>query len=185
MPQKLKKFVAAALLVVYLFNIGGQLALHQYFTYLSDKIFKEQTSMGRYNINDLTEVKIPANMPGITNWVNYENIAGQIKFGDCCYNYVKMKITKTAVYLMCVPNYETTRLSDQNILCAKNVKNIPVSPKEHVPFGKTTLLGNFNIEFTLFTFSSPYKSPVLTVVQFCQQLIHHSPDIPEQPPKFC
>jgi len=156
--------------------------LHQYFAYLSDRFFNEQISKGLYNINELTEVKIPANMPGITGWKNYENITGQIQFGDASYNYVKMKITRNALYLMCVPNYNTTHLSAQNIIQAKQVKGIPVPKKDHVPFGKTTVLDNFNFAFLQFTFTSP-DSPVTAVVQLCQQLAHHFPDIPEQPPK--
>ncbi|HEY2583397.1 MAG TPA: hypothetical protein VGI43_16415, partial [Mucilaginibacter sp.] len=117
----MKKLIAVVLLAIYLFNIGGELVMHQYFSYLSDRFFNEQASKGRYNVNDLTEVKLPANMPGITDWTNYENIRGQIQFGDRSYNYVKMKITRTAIYLMCIPDYAATRLLNENIICAKQV----------------------------------------------------------------
>jgi len=180
----LKKLIAATLLTVYLFNIGGQLALHQYFAYLSDKFFNEQIGRGFYNVGDLTEIKIPVNMPGITNWKGYENIAGQIQFENSCYNYVKMKITRNTLYLMCIPNYKATQLSAQNIIGAKQVKDIPVPKKNHVPYGKTTLLGKFNFAFIQFTFNSPFESTRVTVGQSVQQLDHHFPDIPEQPPKF-
>jgi hypothetical protein len=180
----LKKLIAATLLSIYLFNIGGQFVMHQYFVYLSDKLFNEQAGKGRYNVNDLTEIKLPVNLPGITEWNSYENIIGQVIFANSTYNYVKMRITRTALYLMCVPDYAATNFSGQNIINAKQVKDMPVSPKEHVPYGKTTLMGSFNIEFTQFIFSSPFKSPVITAVQSCPQLVRHSPDIPEQPPKF-
>ena len=61
------------MLSIYLFSIGGQLAMHQYFSYVADKFFSEQTSKGLYNINDLTEVEIPVNMPNISDWKEYEN----------------------------------------------------------------------------------------------------------------
>lgn len=180
----LKKYIAVAMLTIYLFNIGGQLVLHQYFTFLSDKFFKEQTSKGQYNIDELTEVKIPVNMPGITDWKAYENIAGQIQFQNTSYNYVKMRMTRTAMYLMCVPNYATTHLSDQNIVGAKGIKDAPVHKKEHVPYGKTTLLAQFNFTFLRFKFNSPIKGAELIVLQPIQRVNHHSPDIPEQPPKL-
>ena len=179
----MKKLIAAVLLTIYLFSIGGQLALHQYAAYLSDKFFNEQTSKGLYNVNDLTEVKLPVNMPGITDWAGYENISGQITFENTSYNYVKMKVTRTAIYLMCVPDYATTRFAAQNIINAKQVKGAPVPKKDHVPNGKATVLDNFNFAFLHFTFSSPFKSPVINAVASCQTLIHHSPDIPEQPPR--
>ena len=154
----MKKLIAAMMLSIYLFNLGGQLALYQYFSALSDKFFTEQTAKGFYNIHDLTEVKLPVNMPDIADWKNYENIKGTIEFNDVSYNYVKMKITRTALYLMCVPDYNTTRLSDQNIIDAKQSHNVPVPKKDHVPFGKATVHGNFNIAFDQFSFSSFAKT---------------------------
>jgi hypothetical protein len=180
----LKKLIAGTLLTVYLFNIGGQLVLHQYFSYLSDKFFNEQINKGQYNIAELTEVKIPVNMPGITDWRNYENIAGQIQFENTSYNYVKMKITKHTLYLMCVPNYSTTHLSNQNLIGAKQVKDAPVHKKEHVPFSKiSTLTAKSDFDFLQYTFNPPFKNVIITVLQTVQQVSDHSPDIPEQPPK--
>jgi len=180
----LKKIIAATLLSIYLFNIGGQLVLHQYFVYLSDKFFNEQINNGQYNIGELTEVKIPVNMPGITDWSSYENIAGQIKFENASYNYVKMKITRHTLYLMCVPNYVTTHLANQNIIGAKRVKDAPVHKKNHVPYGKTMVLNKFSFAFLQFKFTPPFKGTAITIVQPVQQLLHHSPDIPEQPPRL-
>ena len=172
------------MLGIYLFNLGGQLALHQYFSHLSDKFFTEQTSKGLYNVGDLTEVKLPVNMPEITNWKNYENIKGCIQFDNVSYNYVKMKITRSALYLMCIPNYNTTRLFGQNIINAKQSKSVPVPKKEHVPFGKASLLGNFNVAFMQFSFSSFAKTLPGNPVQSSHGLLSLYRDIPRQPPKF-
>ena len=181
----MKKLTATALLTIYLFSLAGQFVLHQYAAYMSDKLFTEQTSKGLYNVHDLTEVKLPANMPGIADWPAYENISGRIQFENSTYNYVKIRMTRTAVYLMCVPNYATTRFAAQNIIDARQVKGAPVPKKDHVPNGKTTVLDNFSFAFLHFTFSSPFKNPVSAAVASCQPLIFHSPDIPEQPPRVC
>jgi hypothetical protein len=180
----LKKLFAAMLLAIYLFNIGGQLVLHQYFSYKAEKFFIEQVNKGFYNINDLTEVKIPVNLPGITDWKVYENIKGQIQFQNNSYNYVKMKITRTAMYLLCVPDYSTTHLSDQNILGAKQCKDNPIPKKEHVPFGKTPMLGQFSFAFNQFVFIVPVKAIEINIVEPVQQVLDHFLKIPEQPPKF-
>jgi hypothetical protein len=181
----LKKLIAATLLTIYLFTIGGQLVLHQYFVCLSDKFFNEQTDKGQYNVDDLTEVKIPVNMPGITDWKRYEKIVGQVQFENVSYNYIKMKITRNAIYLMCVPNYPTTHLCSQNIIVAKQVKQDPLQQKNHVPYGKIMLLNKFNIAFLQFKFIPPFKGITETLVEPIQQSLHnHSPDIPEQPPRL-
>lgn len=181
--NQLKKLVALMLLSIHLLNVGGHVALHQFLVYKSNRYFTEQTSKGLYNVNDLTEVVIPANMPGITDWKNYENIHGQIQFGSNCYNYQKMRVTRHAIYLMCTPNYATTRLADKNIINAKDVKENPVPQKEHVPFGKITIQDNLNFTFVHFEFSCPIKYTQQIVVHPAQQLIPAHQDIPEQPPK--
>ena len=134
----MRTFKAILLLAIILFNIGGQLAFHQYFSYKSDRFYSRQIAQNKYNLKDLTEISIPVNLPGINDQENFEDVAGQIRFENCSYNYVKIRLTKTAMYLMCVPNYDTTLLSSQNIIEAKGVKDIP--KKEHVPFGKINII---------------------------------------------
>ncbi len=142
------------LLAILLFNIGGPLAFHEYLVYQSDKLFNEQISENHYSIDDLAEIKVPANMPGITDWKNYENLSGRIQFGNTAYNYVKIRMTRNAIYLVCIPNYATTHLSDRNIIYARQVPDIPVPKKEHVPFGKINLVA-FNYQTIHYKFSTP------------------------------
>jgi len=179
----LKKIIALILLNIYLLNICGQLIVHQYLVYKSDKFFKEQISKGLYNVNDLTEVTIPVDLPSIRDWRTFENISGHISFGNATYNYVKMRMTRKALYLMCIPNYETTRFADSNVLVAKGIKDIPVSPKEHVPFGKIALQDNLTFSFAQFEFCCPVKYLPQVMVRHGQSPISHHLDIPEQPPK--
>ena len=179
----MKKAIAAWMLGIYLLSLGGPLVLHQYRSFLSDKFFTEQTGKGLYNVGDLTEVKLPVNMPGITDWKNYENIKGCIQFNNVSYNYVKMKITRTALYLMCVPDYKSTRMLAQNIIDAKQSKGVPVPKKQHVPFGKATLLGNFSVAFVQFSFSSFARTLRVTPVKSSPGLLSLYRDILRQPPK--
>lgn len=121
-------------------------------------------------------------MPNVTEWTAYEKVSGCIYFANEAYNYVEMRVTKTAIYLKCVPNYETTRLSAQNVIHAENI-DIQIPKKEHVPYGKTTLSYNLNFAFIKFEFNPPFKSSVKRVIQPVLQVTYHSIDIPEQPPK--
>ena len=171
------------LLNIHLLNIGGQLAFHQYLVYKTDKFYTEQTRKGLYNIKDLTEIIIPVNLPNIHDWKSFENIAGHIQFGNTNYNYVKMKMTRTGLHLMCIPNYETTQHIDKNIVNAKGVKEIPVPQKDHVPYGKTIVQENISFSFTQIEFNCPIKTLQKKAVQPVQPLVYYHQDIPEQPPK--
>jgi hypothetical protein len=150
----LKKLIALILLTIHLLNIGGQLAFHQYLVYRSDKFFDKQINEHHYSVDDLTEIRVPVNMHGITDWKNYENLYGQVRFGHTAYNYVKIRMTRNAIYLVCIPNYETTHLSDQNIIDARQIPDIPVSKKDHVPFGKINLTV-YNYQTICYKFSIP------------------------------
>lgn len=142
------------LLFIHLFNIGGQLAFYQYAVYKTERFFNEQINKNLYNVNDLTEIKIPVNMPNITDGQSYQNLSGQVQFEEASYNYVKIKITRSAIYLVCIPNYSTTHLNDQNIIRAKQIKDIPIPKKEHVQFGKTNMMSYSHVA-TSYQFSSP------------------------------
>jgi hypothetical protein len=179
----LKKFIALFLLSVHLLNIGGQLALHQYLAYKSDKFYNKQISKGLYNVKDLAEIAIPVNLPNIHDWNSFENIAGQIQFNKTSYNYVKMKVTRTAIHLMCIPNYDATQPVDNNVVNAKGVKDIPVPQKDHVPYGKTIMQDNLSLSFVQFSFCCPIKNLQVNVVQPVQPLVNYHQDIPEQPPR--
>jgi hypothetical protein len=154
----LKKLIAIWLLTIHLFNIGGQLAFHEYMVYKSDRFFDAQVNKNLYNKDDLTEIKIPVDMPAVADWKNYVNISGTVQFRESSYNYVKMKITRHAVFLMCVPNYATTHYSTENVICAKEIKDIPVPKKDHVPYGKINLA-----TYSYQTISYSFTGPVLVM----------------------
>ncbi|MEO6632303.1 MAG: hypothetical protein ABIN13_11290 [Mucilaginibacter sp.] len=123
-------------------------------------------------------------MPTVTEWPTYVNVNGHVQFEDASYNYVKMRVTRTAIYIMCVPNYETTRLSSDNVISAKHIKDVPVPKKEHVPFGKTNAIENFQFNFIQFAFSVPTQSLRTFAMQPVQRAQSSCLDIPEQPPKY-
>ena len=154
---------------------------YEYLAYQSDKLFEQQIDQNRYNVNDLTEIVIPANMPTITDWKNYVSLTGRVQFGDAAYNYVKIRMTRTAIYLVCIPNYPTTHLSDKNIIDVRQIPDIPVSKKDHVPVGKVNLTtySHQNISYRFLT-------PVLTGGKIVTPVKIFLPDAtiagPGQPP---
>ena len=177
----MKKLIAISLLFIHLLNIGRQLSFYEYLAYKSDKLFNEQIDKNNYNINDLTEIRIPANLPDITDWKTYVNLRGRVQFGESAYNYVKIKMTRSAIYLICIPNYATTHLFNQNVINARQIPDIPVSRKDHLPVGKVSFI-TYNYQNLSYRFLTP---PVMMIkpVVFIQFFL---PDTsiagPGQPP---
>jgi len=158
--------------------------LYQYFVYQSDKFFNEQISKNRYNLSDLVEIKIPIHNSVTQNWKGYESINGQIQFKNTCYNYVKLKLTADTIYLKCIPNYEKTRLFNQNIINAKEISDIPVNKNSHVPFGKVNFPITYSVPLIIFNFNTPLACSNSINTNVCCYPIKHYIPIVEQPPQI-
>jgi hypothetical protein len=173
------------MLVVLMFNIGGYMLLFQYFIKHSDAYANEQIAKGLYKPDELVEIKIPVNLPHIKEQADFQGIAGQVKLKDNDYNYVAMKMTRDTMFLMCIPNYEKTRLMSENIIVAKNISDSPLAKKNHLPVVKKSGLDN-NYNFPLTIFSLAVNA---------QPVQHHGTDLvqiipttylstPAQPPEL-
>lgn len=171
------------LLSIHLFNLGGYTVLYQYFIYKSDRLINEKISRNMFNVHDLIEVKVPVNMPQITSWTSYQRISGQIQFRQGCYNYVKLKLTRDTMYVMCIPNYEKTRLISANIIYAKNIEDLPVSKKDYA-FGKKINLSEYNHFVILYNFNVP--PTLISTAKSTTMLLHTSlyAGTPFQPPEL-
>ncbi|MGZ3751992.1 MAG: hypothetical protein ACXVB0_04580 [Mucilaginibacter sp.] len=137
----MKKIIAIALLVLLLFNTGGYMLLFQYVIYQSDHSISQRINNNHYKSTELIEVKIPVHL-NIQDWGEYEPISGQVQLKDNCYNYAELKMTRDTLYLMCIPNHEKTRLVNANIIYAKQVSDIPLNKKSHVPLTKKSISEN-------------------------------------------
>lgn len=171
------------LISIQMFTVCGQLMVRQYLVYQSDKFYNEQAGKGKYNIGDLTEIVLPVQLKGIQDWSSYENVSGQVQFEHNSYNYVKMRLTRNAMYLMCVPNYENTHPTGTNIIAAKGIKTIPVPKKDHVPNGKSIFLSSVQYGFDQFASFYPVKEIKTEVSQDIHLLSYQTLEIPEQPPQ--
>ncbi|HTE00612.1 MAG TPA: hypothetical protein VK668_15070 [Mucilaginibacter sp.] len=179
----MKKLFAISMLLLHLFSLYGHMALYAYCVYQSNRLFDKQISQNNYKIDDLVEVKVPVNMPTIQNWKEYVYISGQVKFKENSYNYVKLKMTRDTVYLMCVPNYSKTKLSNQNIIDARKIADIPFNKKAHVPFGKVVSLSEYNYQLAQFWFLSPVVTLTQTSDYTNSSLANTSIASPGQPPE--
>jgi hypothetical protein len=119
------------MLITHMLNLLGYMALNQYFTNKSNGVIAREIAKGKYNSRDLIEIKIKQNLPFIHDWDSYVNISGQLQLDGIAYNYVKLRVTRDTVYVQCIPNYETTKLLNENVICAKRLNNAPISKRTH------------------------------------------------------
>lgn len=179
----MKKLVAIFLLSLHLFGLGAGLLAHEVSAYRIRAFFEKQTRRGLYNINDLTEVKIPADLPGIAEQRQYNKVFGEVRFADAAYNYVGMRLTTHAIYLLCVPNYSTTKLCGQNIVDAKNMHDVPVNAKGRPPLCKNLELSVFNYHADQHIFAAPAWRPFTQHGEATYDILKSPLSRPGEPPE--
>jgi len=138
----LKKLVAILLLGAHLLGLGGYELVFKYFIHQSDVQIVKQMYDNKFNSQKLIEIKIPVHMPTIVDWTEYEHITGQIQLNGGYYNYIRLKMTRDTMYLLCIPNHDKTRLINANVIYAKNVSDIPSNKKSHTSLVKKGLSEN-------------------------------------------
>jgi hypothetical protein len=178
-----KKTIAIAFLLLQVFSLFGPIALYEYCLHQSDKLFNEQISQSRYKIDDLVEVKLPVQMPTIQDWKEYSYVSGQVQLQNGSYNYVKIKMTRDTIFLMCVPNYRTTKLIQQNVIDARKIADIPVNKKERVPLAKTNALGAYSYQAIQFRFLTPIATLKKSVDHTHSGIVKSFIARPGQPPE--
>lgn len=134
--------------------------LNRYFAYRADVVMNEHIAKNMYNVHSLVMVKLPVSLPNIQNWSGFARINGQINFRKASYNYVKLKLTRDTIYVMCVPNYKATRLSNENIICAEQLDDLPGAKNNSMVLKKPTI-DKFSIPVTIFKVQNR-ETPVLS-----------------------
>jgi hypothetical protein len=95
----------------------------------SDQQITKQIYDNKINSAKLFEIKVPVNLPYITDWKDYEQIEGQIQLNGTYYNYVRLKMAHDTMSLICIPNTVKTNLAKANIIMAKDMSDVPLSKK--------------------------------------------------------
>lgn len=179
----LKKIIALFLLSLHFFGLGAGLLAHEVTARRIKAFFEEQTGRGLYNINDLTEVKIPTAFPYVSDQSQYNKVFGEVRFADAAYNYVGMRITRHAIYLLCVPDYSTTKLCGQNIIEVKNIRDIPVNAKGQAPVYKNLELSAFNCHIHAHVFTVTGQTVFVRHGEAVYHILKSSISRPGEPPE--
>ncbi len=178
----MKKLSAILLLSVLLFNLAGYTLVFQYFINQADTQLVKQLDKTAYNDKDLVEVKVPLNMPYITD-KEYERVDGQLEYNGFHYNYVKRKVTNDTLYVLCLPNVSKTQLYNAKAAYSKEVNDIPGSKKSTEIIKKISFVSEYNCTANQYNINpfvavftiNPYNVPL--------RLPDNLLSVPEQPPK--
>jgi hypothetical protein len=152
----LKKLFAIALLSIYLFNLAGYTLLFELIEYRSDQKLIAYIDKAGFSDQNLLEIKVPLQLPYTTDWKDYERYDGEIEIGGAHYNYVKRKLSRDTLYLLCLPNEGKTQIHIVKDEYAKKVNDIPSDKESPNNLGKKdNTFCEYSQALTHFSFSRP------------------------------
>jgi hypothetical protein len=109
---RVKRMLTILLLAILLFNWGGYRLVTCYLEEKADSRLEASFDNNTYDEADLVSIKIPAQFPYYTGSASFERIDGEINIKGVNYKYVKRRIYKDTLELLCVPNLAKTSVQN-------------------------------------------------------------------------
>ncbi|MBO9618742.1 MAG: hypothetical protein J7539_06850 [Niabella sp.] len=107
----MKTITAILLFLLLAFNWAGYRVMAAWLTHNADKRLEAKIDQQDYDEASLIEIRVPLNMPYITDQPEYERHYGEIELNGEYYRYVKRKIENGALVLKCIPNDSKQRIT--------------------------------------------------------------------------
>lgn len=142
----LKKAAAILLAALLCFNWYGYRLVTEYLQYQADLQLEVRLDNNDYDESQLIELRIPLHLPYHNDWNYYERYDGEIEFRGIHYKYVKRKIERGDLVLLCLPDN-----AKQRIQSAKEEFFKLVNDLQQDTTGKTTNPGKSSVQKNFFS----------------------------------
>jgi hypothetical protein len=106
----LKRIAAILFMGIFFFNWCGYRLLTDYLEQQANVQLEAQLDRSNYDESQLIEIKVPLNMPYQTSSTDFERVDGEIEIAGIHYKYVKRRIDKGQLVLLCLPNQTKMQL---------------------------------------------------------------------------
>jgi len=165
--------------------MGGYALFYQYFIHQSDEQLVKQIYDNKIDDKKLVEIKIASHLPIMQDWDQYQEVVGQIQVKGAYYNYVRMRMTRDTMYLMCVANTNKTRLEAAKVVTTKEINDVPLSKKGHDPLAKKiNTLSEYNLQVFNYHYAAFGTLVKLDRKPVSYSINHPYIESPGKPPNF-
>ena len=108
----IKRLAAILLITLLAFNWYGYRLLTNYLQSEASAQLQSKLDNNDYEESSLVELRVPLNMPYITDWDDFETYEGETRINGVHYKYVKRKVQNGELVLLCIPNEQKTQLQN-------------------------------------------------------------------------
>jgi hypothetical protein len=95
---------------VHVFNLAGYSFVFGYLIRQSSHQFASKIEKHRYLDKDLVEIKIALNLPYYNSMSDFEPFEGEITINNSSHRFVKRKVDRDTLYLLCLADAEKDKL---------------------------------------------------------------------------
>jgi hypothetical protein len=108
----MRNTAAIFLLIIYGFNLVGYKIFFHLIERKADSRLEASLDAEKYNDNDLVTIRVPLEMPYQVQSSSFERVYGEVRIDGNIYRYVKRKIDKGELVLLCIPNEKKKKLEN-------------------------------------------------------------------------
>ncbi|MHB1177208.1 MAG: hypothetical protein ACYCZO_02645, partial [Daejeonella sp.] len=134
----MKKAISILLLSFFLFNIIGYKLFFYYLVTEADSRIQAKIAVLHESDESLFTVKIPIRLPYHTDWKDYESVEGEMTYNNTTYKYVKRKVLRDTLILLCVKYQEKSVIEKNSNEYFKKVNDLTTdnSKKQEIKHAK-------------------------------------------------
>jgi len=183
----LNRTAAILLLGILLFNWCGFRFLASYLGERGDRELSAQLDESKYDESQLLSIKVPARHLAYYNpSIQFERVDGQIEVGGIRYNYVKRRLYKDSVEMLCIPNYSAMQLDAAKNEFFKLTNGLQGPDKKHPsrPGSYKSFSPDCYMVHDLFLVHGLIDVPVKKVFYFGMPILSNYGLTAEQPPEM-
>lgn len=121
------------------FNMFGYQLMIAYWQQRNDAHVEARIDQNQYSDGDLISIKVSLNLPYYTGSKEFERIYGSINIDGVDYEYVKRRVYADTLEVLCLPNFQKTKLNTVSNEITKAATDVPTSPAKKSVHLKTLL----------------------------------------------
>ena len=180
----MNRLTAIFLTFLFLFNLIGYKAFFYYAQQRSDLQYEAILNEKQYDESNMITLKVDMNMPYLVENTLFERVDGEITIDGHIYKYVKRRILNGQLVLLCLPDYQKTKLQSARQEFFAFANNLTASGHSSTPKIQKNVPSDYDqnrFEFNISHFIAYIKHGLPK-----DQPMNLSPitDFPERPPQF-
>jgi len=156
--------------------------LFNYAQSAADAVLTAKLDNGSYNESDLITVKIPVNMPYLSNQSMFERVDGEITLNGQVYKYVKRTVQNDTMTLLCIPHVEKTELQQKANEYAGKINDLPSNDNSKKAETAKQLISDFEMPNDIALCSNENEQAVSNLYKNTRPLSQFLP-VNAQPPE--